>query len=207
MTRVRICTSRWRCHSSCRRSRFSVSATQIRGKRSSTINLSKSCASWRSVFCLRTRLVRISAAVPDAQLKLQLAQQTFKPACVSAGFHAHSYSQTSLLELAIELLGFCAVRQPPFAALPGFCVHKCNLLEARMIVTTYNQHVRLLSSEPFGWFAPPKFTRTWEPTLLWNHYAGAADKAVNLVGCKSPHHQLPGRVVSISDACGGNEAC
>jgi hypothetical protein len=37
--------------------------------------------------------------------------------------------------------------------------------------------------------------------------AGAADKAVNLVGCKSPHHQLPGRVVSISDACRGNEAC
>jgi hypothetical protein len=39
------------------------------------------------------------------------------------------------------------------------------------------------------------------------HYSGAADKAVNLVGCKSPHHQLPGQVVSISDACGGNEAC
>ena len=35
----------------------------------------------------------------------------------------------------------------------------------------YNQHVRLLSSEPFGWFAPPKSTRVWEPTLLWNHYA------------------------------------
>ena len=31
---------------------------------------------------------------------------------------------------------------------PRFRVHKCNLLEARMIVTTYNQHVRLLSSEP-----------------------------------------------------------
>src|SRR5579864_2319479 len=40
-----------------------------------------------------------------------------------------------------------------------------------MIVTPYNQHVRLLSSEPFGWFAPPKSTRAWEPTLLWNHYA------------------------------------
>jgi len=39
------------------------------------------------------------------------------------------------------------------------------------------------------------------------HFTGAADKAVNLVGCKSPHHQLPERVVSISDACGGNEAC
>src|SRR5262249_28053460 len=24
------------------------------------------------------------------------------------------------------------------------------------------------------------------------HFTGAADKAVNLVGCKSPHHQLPG---------------
>src|SRR5437899_6783930 len=21
-----------------------------------------------------------------------------------------------------------------------------------------------------GWLAPPKFTRAWEPTLLWNHY-------------------------------------
>src|SRR5579859_6883047 len=56
--------------------------------------------------------------------------------------------------------------EPPFAQLPGVCVHESNLLEARMIVTTYNQHVRLLSSEPFGWFAPPKFTRAWEPTLF-----------------------------------------
>src|SRR5438477_11634718 len=47
-----------------------------------------------------------------------------------------------------------------------------------MIVTTYNQHVRLLSSEPFGWFAPPKFTRTWEPTLLWNHYTQHAAAGV-----------------------------
>jgi hypothetical protein len=59
--------------------------------------------------------------------------------------------------------------QPSFAALSGFCVHKSNLLKARMIVTTYKQQVRLLSSEPFGWFAPPKSTRAWEPTLLWNH--------------------------------------
>jgi hypothetical protein len=46
-------------------------------------------------------------------------------------------------------------------------IQQCNLLEARMIVTTYNQHVRLsLSSEPFGWFAPPRSTRAWEPTLF-----------------------------------------
>src|ERR1035437_3078209 len=28
--------------------------------------------------------------------------------------------------------------------------------------------------------------------LKHRDYTGAADKAVNLVGCKSPHHQLPG---------------
>src|SRR5262249_35297846 len=37
---------------------------------------------------------------------------------------------------------------------------------------------------------------------------GAADKAENLVGCKSPYHQLPVYGwLAISDACGGNKAC
>jgi len=60
LIRVRACTKRCRCHSSCRRSRFSQLGTQICGKRSSSINRRSSCASWRSVFCLRTRFVRIS---------------------------------------------------------------------------------------------------------------------------------------------------
>ena len=30
----------------------------------------------------------------------------------------------------------------------------------------YNQRVRLLFSEPFGWLAPPKSTRPREPTLF-----------------------------------------
>src|SRR4051812_43319059 len=85
-----------------------------------------------------------------------------------AGFHP--YTHPSCLERPVKLLGFIAVSQSPFGGLARVCVHKCNLLKARMIVTTYNQHVRLLSSEPFGWSAPPKFTRPWEPTLLWNHY-------------------------------------
>ena len=29
-------------------------------------------------------------------------------------------------------------------------------------------HLRLSFPEPFGWFAPPKLTRAWEPTLSWN---------------------------------------
>src|SRR5689334_3795824 len=53
-----------------------------------------------------------------------------------------------------------------FAQFPRVGIHASNLLKARMIITTYNEHVRLLSSEPFGWFAPPKSTRAWEPTLF-----------------------------------------
>jgi hypothetical protein len=30
--------------------------------------------------------------------------------------------------------------------------------------------VRLLSPEPFGWLASPKFTRASEPKLSWNHF-------------------------------------
>jgi hypothetical protein len=115
-------------------------------------------------YSLGANLSRIS----DPQLEPQLIQQTLKPACVSTGFHPDTHP--SCLERSVKLLGFLPVSQSPFAALPRFRVHKCNLLEARMTVTTYDQHVRLLSSEPFGWFAPPKSTRAWEPTLLWNHF-------------------------------------
>src|SRR6202051_840370 len=85
---------------------------------------------------------------------------------MSAGFHPYPH-QVLLFQLPIELFGFFAMSQASFAEFTTFRIHECNLLEARMIVTSYNQHVRLLSSEPFGWFAPPKSTRAWEPTLLW----------------------------------------
>src|SRR5512143_2527818 len=94
----------------------------------------------------------------------------FEPACVSAGFHPHPHLHVLLSELAVELFGVFAMNQASFAEFTGFRVHKSNLLEARMIVTPYNQHVRLLSSEPFGWFAPPKSTRAWEPTLFMESF-------------------------------------
>ena len=55
----------------------------------------------------------------------------------------------------------------------------------------------------------PSGGQTFEPFLSWRNIPITLEqptKAVNLVGCKSLHRQLPGRVVSISDACGGNEA-
>jgi hypothetical protein len=56
-----------------------------------------------------------------------------------------------------------------FVGDPLFSVDERNWLEARVIVTTDNQQVRLLSPN-LGLLAPPKSTRAWEPTLLWNHF-------------------------------------
>jgi hypothetical protein len=52
--------------------------------------------------------------------------------------------------------------------------------------------------------APNVYDGIWNLSLN----TGAADNTVNLVGCKSPHHQLPVfGWLAMSDACGGNEAC
>jgi hypothetical protein len=51
----------------------------------------------------------------------------------------------------------------------------------------YNQHVRLLSSEPFGWFAPPSFIRGWEPTLSWNYTPSTWSRSPPLIDLKSSH--------------------
>jgi hypothetical protein len=52
-------------------------------------------------------------------------------------------------KFAVELLRFLRVLQSPFLQSPRFGIHKRNLLEARMVVTTYNPHVRLLSPGPW----------------------------------------------------------
>src|SRR5438128_7734502 len=62
------------------------------------------------------------------------------------GFHPDTHFFPAHLELAVELLRFLAV--PQFPLVP-FRIDKRNLLEARVIVTTYNDHVRLLSPEPW----------------------------------------------------------
>jgi hypothetical protein len=58
--------------------------------------------------------------VPDPQLKMQLAQQTLKPACVSAGFHPDTH--LPCLERPVKLLSSLAVSQSPFLGLVGFRV-------------------------------------------------------------------------------------
>src|SRR5437667_8300829 len=65
------------------------------------------------------------------------------------GFHPNTHFLSAHLELAVELLRFLAVPQSPFVPFPSVCIYKRDLLEARVIVTTYNDHVRLLSPEPW----------------------------------------------------------
>ena len=85
----------------------------------------------------------------DPQLNLQLVQQTLEPARVSAGFHAHAHCHGALAEFAVELLGLFLVPQACFAQFARVAVYVRNLLEARVLVTSYNDHVRLLFSRAF----------------------------------------------------------
>src|SRR5437899_12733446 len=104
------------------------------------------------------------------------------------GFHPNTHFFSAHLELAVELLRFLAVPQFPLVPFTRVRIDKRNLLEAWVIVTTYNDHVRLLSPEP--WLASAtkvysgmgadivmeSFTiayRAWSfatfTYLIWNH--------------------------------------
>src|SRR5207249_7726225 len=109
------------------------------------------------------------------------------------GFHPNPHFFSAHLELTVELLRFLAVPQFPLVPFTTVRIDKRNLLEARVIVTTYNDHVGSFLPS-LGWLAPPKFTRAWEPTLLWNHYTH--DRVLSVIA----FHEKAGRsqVVSLS---------
>src|SRR5215472_8520753 len=118
-------------------------------------------------FLLAPALTLYLGGVAHRQLELQLRQQTFEPPCMTTGFHPYAHLPSLCRQIAIKLLGFLAVLQPSLLHLPGLCIDKSNLLKARVIITTYNQHVRLLSPSLLVGLAPP-FTRVSEPTLSCN---------------------------------------
>src|SRR5215470_19005129 len=103
------------------------------------------------------------------------------------GLHAHPHRDPLFPEITVELLRLLWVFESSFLQLSSFCIHIRNLLEARVIITAYNQHVRLLSPG-LGWLAPPKSTRGWEPTLLWNHYTQYQKAPTFTVRCESSKH-------------------
>ena len=65
------------------------------------------------------------------------------------GLHPYAHADSFFLQLAVELLSLpTAVCQPPLSALSSFRIDPCDLLYARVIIATYNQHVRPHSPEP-----------------------------------------------------------
>ena len=127
---------RCRCHSSCRRSRFSQLGTQICGKRSSSSKLQNQ---------LRILAIRLLLAHPlrcESRPRLRSTTQTAtRPAVARTSVRvrwlpcprAPSFPGR---EIAVELLRFLAVPSRRSLQLSGFGIHKRNLLEARMIVTS-----------------------------------------------------------------------
>src|SRR5215475_2501289 len=65
------------------------------------------------------------------------------------GFHPHSHLHSLPGQIAIKLLRFLAMCQSSLLEFFSFRVQIRNLLGARVIVTSYNQHVRLLSLGPW----------------------------------------------------------
>src|SRR6266481_6829861 len=87
-----------------------------------------------------------------------------------ARFHPHTYFHSLYHKIAVELLRFLAVLEPPFLYFPCVRIDKRNLLKARVVIASYNQHIGSFSPEPFGWLAPPSLLGAREPTLSWNQF-------------------------------------
>jgi len=87
---------------------------------------------------------------------------------VSTGFHPHAHLDSLGREITVELLCFLAVLKASFLQFPCVGIDKRNLLKARVVIASYNQHIGSFSPEPFGWLAPPSLLGAWEPTLSWN---------------------------------------
>src|ERR1700722_370775 len=87
------------------------------------------------------------AGVANPQLQVQFRQQSLEPARLPAGFHSHPYFLSLVRQVTVELLRFLAVLQSPLLQFPGLGIYKSNLLKARVVIASYNHHVRLLSPE------------------------------------------------------------
>src|SRR5580700_11125565 len=64
-----------------------------------------------------------------------------------ARFHSHTNLHSLCRQITVKLLRFLAVLQSPLLQFPGLGIYKSNLLKARVIIASYNDHVRLLSPE------------------------------------------------------------
>src|ERR1700722_3206866 len=95
--------------------------------------------------------------IPGPQLKLQLRQQPFKPARVSARLHPQAHFHALSSKIAVELLRLLAVPQSPLLQFPSLGIYKSDLFEARVIIASYNDHCSApLSPSALGWLVATK---------------------------------------------------
>jgi hypothetical protein len=133
--------------------------------------------------------------ISDPQLEVQLRKQSFKPARLSTGFHPHTNLHSLGRELAVERLRFLAVLQSPFLELPSVGIHKRNLLKARVVICSYNDHVRLLSPSPLVGFSTTKV------------YSGiGADIVMNQLHSKPPARRLNERYGDVTPTTANSPA-
>ena len=124
--------ARWcRCHSGCRRSRFSQFGTHNWGE----AIFWQQAQNQLRILAIRLLLPHSLRAdlgrIPYSQLKLQLSQQPFKPASVPTRFHPYTHFEFLRGQISVELLRILSMPQPPLQ-LTRACIDKRNLLEARM---------------------------------------------------------------------------
>jgi hypothetical protein len=58
-------------------------------------------------------------------LKLQLGEQSFKPARMPARFHSHTHLHLLCRQVTVEFLRFLAVLQSPLLQFPSLGIYKC----------------------------------------------------------------------------------
>src|SRR5258707_1562417 len=111
--------------------------------------------------------------VSNPQFETQFRQQPLEPACMPRGLHPHSHVGSPPFQIAVKLLRFSfAVVQLLFAAFPSFFVYKRDLLKARVIIYSYNDHIRLLPPEPWL-IGTPKSTHVEGADIVMKSDSGA----------------------------------
>src|SRR5947208_15580945 len=86
--------------------------------------------------------------VTDPQFVSLLYKHPLEPMRVTSGFHPHAGGSW---KSRVKGPGFSGlVFQPALNDFAGLGIQHRDLLEARMKITAYNQHTRLLSSEPWS---------------------------------------------------------
>src|SRR5215467_15088695 len=107
----------------------------------------------QGIFTIRLRLAPSLGSdhlcISHPQFDFQFFQHSLEPARVSTGFHPHTHLLSLANEVAIKLLRSLTVFQPLLVTISRFSIHKRNLLEARVIICSYNDHRRLLSTRAF----------------------------------------------------------